>query len=74
VRHVDDAHQSEADGETAGEQEQQRGEGHAVDRLEDAALHEKKPDRNGGRASGCILRPTAPARAPPGSSGRTYRL
>ena len=39
VRHIHDAHQPEADRETAGEQKQQRGEGNAVDRLKDAAVH-----------------------------------
>src|SRR5262245_39210152 len=39
VRHVHDAHQPEGDRETAGEQKQERGEGNAVDRLKDAAVH-----------------------------------
>src|SRR5262249_3161973 len=39
VRHVHDAHQPKGDRETAGEQKQERGEGNAVDRLKDAAVH-----------------------------------
>jgi hypothetical protein len=39
VRHVYDAHQAKGNCETAGEQEQERGEGNAVDRLKDAAVH-----------------------------------
>src|SRR5262245_24776180 len=41
VRHVHDAHQPKGDRETAGEQKQERGEGNAVDRLKDAAVHER---------------------------------
>src|SRR5262249_56962672 len=39
VRHVYDAHQAKGNRETAGEQEQERGEGNAVDSLKDAAVH-----------------------------------
>src|SRR5262249_11259814 len=41
VGHVHDAHQAEAEREPASEQEQEGGEGNTVDRLEDAAVHEK---------------------------------
>ena len=66
MRHVHDAHQPKGKRETAGEQEQERGEGNAVDRLKDAAVH-KTLDiavAAGGRAP----------QAPPVIDAGNYRL
>jgi hypothetical protein len=59
VRHVHHAHQPERKREAAGEQEEQRGERDAVDRLEDGARHREDSKRTarprifprGGRAA-----------------------
>ena len=59
VRHVHDPHQPEAEREAAREQEQERGEGDAVDRLKDAAVHERGYC-DGDRENGYAMRTAAP--------------
>ena len=78
VRHVHHAHEPEREREAAGEQEEQRGERDAVDRLEDGARHRDRwgaalRTRNGTGAAALVLR-ARPRRSRLGPSGDRYRL